>query len=319
MPVWITQREFPSKTTRTEKRVQYLDSDAELAKVADAAREQYFRNEPDGEFITLRIFEEIGKSKLEEIAQRTGKKISTVIQDIGLWVPIRISSALGGDALETYRQDRITFNCSKRPVPAAWKSKVPFVSSCTPHRLRTGTTPTAVKGFSMMNIVNIHENLGRPFQTLSIRIGDIRRLAEVAAWLTQYVIPEPDWKFEVNPGSLTFQYSRDSQAVVKVFVDIGNRLAAQENCTHYPPDPVVVGIELSSQFAGIRHAVRELLKRAYRDWYWDPRENISKRSIQPQRDHYYDILFLPSGSCHDVDEKLVEQYTRIINAERKSE
>jgi hypothetical protein len=155
------------------------------------------------------------------------------------------------------------------------------------------------------------ENKGKPFRTFPLA-GVFERngamldsLAHVSAAIRFHFLEPKGWKFRVHPGSLTFSNRAYLHRSVKVFVDFGNILAGKSG-TEIHANPVVVGIELSSEPLFLRTCIREWLAGRYPGHYLDPRrpqkQSLAillndKYWIAPHKNHFYDILFLPAGPC----------------------
>jgi hypothetical protein len=130
------------------------------------------------------------------------------------------------------------------------------------------------------------------------------RLARVVAVIATHFLP--GCPYHANRGSVTFQNPSDTHEVVCVFVDDGNRLATREGLS-LSPEPIVVAVELESQPAFARRAIRDGLLLRF-PLYLDPtRPPYRQYYVAPNADHPYDIIFLPEGPCpFDVDERILE-------------
>ena len=85
MAEYISQAEIPTETQRTRKRIDYLDF---LRDDLATAIKDYFEKKSDGESVTLFVFKRLGKQKIIDIANKFGKTVDLVKQDIGTAIPI---------------------------------------------------------------------------------------------------------------------------------------------------------------------------------------------------------------------------------------
>ena len=142
MAVWQSQANFPSATARTRQTVAHLR--AALDGPVLLAAEDYFQTAPDGEQVTLACLAAVGEEPLRSIAERraeatgipSGRAFHMVKQHFGLLVPILLAERFGAERVLTYRQS-VNGPSSTRKVPYEWKSRLPWVTSYTPHRLIT--------------------------------------------------------------------------------------------------------------------------------------------------------------------------------------
>jgi len=188
-----------------------------------------------------------------------------------------------------------------------------------------------------MSIFNRIQNelTGGFYQTTSLSSipnNTIQRLIVVAAIIKVHYIDDAFWKFEIQKGSFTFRYhyhqecslcKKDQHKVIKVFVDIGQKLANMENICHlFRPDyePIAIGIELGYEDPYMRKSIRKLLREEFKDYYLDPVSTHQKYILNPSKysEHFYDIVFLKEGSCPDcLLNKRVHSLIEEITAEYK--
>lgn len=139
MYTWVTQRRFPSRTTRTAERTRYLEP---LRESIEREIRSYFDRDPRGEQVTLACLAAVGREGAEDIARHNGRTFDGVKQDIGLYVAILLSGLFRPEGVETYR-DSGTLRNATRLRPRRW-SELAWVSKYTPHRLNPnvlGTKP----------------------------------------------------------------------------------------------------------------------------------------------------------------------------------
>ena len=101
MPKWISQREKPSTSKRALTRTRYLSS---LVADVDSHIKSYFKEYPSGETVTLYIMEKIGLERLESLVTNNSR-VSTVLQDMGLLIILRLVYIYSPDFVHTYRSD----------------------------------------------------------------------------------------------------------------------------------------------------------------------------------------------------------------------
>lgn len=141
MATWQKQKDFPSETARTREAVSYLDREIGREALTQMF-EDYFRDNAEGEQVTLAVLRGIGQRRAEELAEAKakakGKPVATmrnlVKQHIGLWVAINLARHYGAERVETYRQSP-NGPSSTRKAPDSWKPELDWVNSYTPHRL----------------------------------------------------------------------------------------------------------------------------------------------------------------------------------------
>lgn len=127
---WVSQSTYSSRSNRSVERVRYLDG---LRPSIREHAEDYFRDHPEGEQVTLACLAAVEESRLEELAREFKISSRTVKQDLGILVPLVLIEMVGPDGVETYRHSESlknsTRSCPKRFAQGSW------VSRYTPHRL----------------------------------------------------------------------------------------------------------------------------------------------------------------------------------------
>lgn len=131
MAIFISQREIPSETPRTRTRVQYIRDDIG-AKLKDLIR-YYYKNNPEGETVTLEIFKALGQEKIIDISGRYHKTVNEIKRDIGLAIPILGAQIFSPENFLTYRNENNGKN-SLRKTPTIYRENV-IITNYTPHKL----------------------------------------------------------------------------------------------------------------------------------------------------------------------------------------
>ena len=127
---WVSQAEYSSRSNRSVERVRYLD---EILPTIRRKAEDYFRENPEGEQVTLACLGAIEESVLKDLSKQFQVSTRTVKQDLGILVPLVLIEMVGPEGLETYRHSESLKN-STRSCPKRWASRS-WVSRYTPHRL----------------------------------------------------------------------------------------------------------------------------------------------------------------------------------------
>lgn len=185
------------------------------------------------------------------------------------------------------------------------------------------------KGYNMKKSVfnQIDESQSEHFKHGPIQNQDWERLITAATYLAGNYIDDR-YKIRFNKGSLTFQQENQNHKVISFTVDYDNRLAEKmdiyahlRNNRHYREHPedfnemVVVYIELSDYDPFIRDAIRKELDRHF--LYCNPTlPEFSKVYASPQKDHHYDVVFLPKGPCRQelfYDENIYTELKHILD------
>ena len=127
---WVSQADYSSRSNRSVERVRYLD---EIRPIIRRRAEDYFRENPEGEQVTLACLGAIEESVLKDLSKQFQLSTRTVKQDLGILVPLVLLEMVGPEGLETYRH-RESLKNSTRSCPKRWASRS-WVSRYTPHRL----------------------------------------------------------------------------------------------------------------------------------------------------------------------------------------
>jgi len=166
-----------------------------------------------------------------------------------------------------------------------------------------------------------HEKIAVHWQTKPIvnLPGSILKLSRVVVAIRTHYIPT--WNSWPARGSITFQKRDNGQDVVRVFIDDGNRLSEQFG-RKYEPEPIVVGIDITSRDPFERYCIRQELRRRFSHNYVDP--EMLNPATSPQKiivpgdmAHYLDVVFIPDGPCkHEIDEHEFELVYRALQSGR---
>jgi len=127
---WTSQTQKSSTSSGTRERTAWLRP---FRATFVQAIVQYFREEPDGEQVTLACLRAIGPENLRDAGARIGRGTMEVKMDAGLYVPILLVELAGADNVFTYRDDQTGKN-STRPRSSRWVG-LEWVSSYTPHKV----------------------------------------------------------------------------------------------------------------------------------------------------------------------------------------
>ena len=134
----------------------------------------------------------------------------------------------------------------------------------------------------------------------------IDRIARVAAIIHKEFLSK-EWERFVREGSITFQEKNNSSKVLKLFIDLDQKMADKTGVIVAQKHPIVLGLEVESYVAKIeKEIVRNWLQKQFGDFYLDPRNPKNELwTLRPIYTHEYDIVFLKPGVCnYPVDEKL---------------
>jgi len=151
----------------------------------------------------------------------------------------------------------------------------------------------------------------------------IKNLKIVAAAIGTYFINKSYWTFECQKGSLTFRHhfhkncdlcKKDQYKVIKIFVDVGKKLAQKERVAHFfRDDPIAVAIELSYEDPFVRKSIRDFLRKHFNRLYLDPLAGHPKYRLNPI-EHCYDIIFLREGPCdYPIDDEIFKEISKEID------
>ncbi|MDZ7774413.1 MAG: hypothetical protein U5L09_01755 [Bacteroidales bacterium] len=156
----------------------------------------------------------------------------------------------------------------------------------------------------------INENQSDYFKHKPIKTDDdYKRLLRAGTYLLSHFVVKEHYSIRPNKGSLTFQHKNEKHRVVSFTIDYDSQLADKmdiysrlRNNHHFRERPedfdemVIVYIELTKYEPFVRDAIRKELEKRY--LYCNPtRKGYSKIHVFPQKEHHYDVLFLPKGPC----------------------
>ena len=142
----------------------------------------------------------------------------------------------------------------------------------------------------------------------TIRLADtpsaVHRLARVVHGI-EYDFPANEFYHWVASGSVNFRHKKIAEVVVSVWVDDDNELSDFLFKTLLPPDPIVVGLDLTAHTPSNRHAIRDFLRSRFQ-YYCDPEQAIRpvttdgarKVSLEPDHNHWLDVVFFPEVPWH---------------------
>ena len=142
MALYVSQRDFPSETPRTQTRIKYIRDD--IGAIITGLIQDYFTKHPEGENVTLEVFKALGQEKVVEISNRYHKTIDEIKRDIGLSIPIFGAQIFSPDNFLTYRNEKNGKN-SLRKTPAIYRSKV-IITNYTPHKIKKSPSIDSVFG-----------------------------------------------------------------------------------------------------------------------------------------------------------------------------
>jgi len=131
MPVWISQRSFPSATPVTLGRTRYLDH---LKPGLQDTVHNYFVAHRLEHEVTLACLRAVGLARAQTLARNHRRgSLDSVKKDLGLLVPILLSQMYDPNDVETLRRETTNRNVTS-PRPDNW-TDLHWVSKYTPHRL----------------------------------------------------------------------------------------------------------------------------------------------------------------------------------------
>lgn len=130
MAEFVSQKSFPSTTTRTLERTAFL---APLDEQIQQAALEYFSAEPRGTQVTLMVLRRIGADEVRRQAAASSRTFDETKQCLGLRVPIVLVRLFGDDGVATYRDPK-TNKASTRSRSANWP-ELDWVSRYTPHQV----------------------------------------------------------------------------------------------------------------------------------------------------------------------------------------
>ena len=152
---WVLQADYSSRSNRSVERVRYLD---EIRPTIRRRAEDYFRDNPEGEQVTLACLGAIEEPVLKDLSNQFQLSARTVKQDLGILVPLVLIEMVGADGVETYRH-RESLKNSTRSCPKRWASRS-WVSRYTPHRL----TPFGRRRLSGRGLPRVQLESAKPRQ-----------------------------------------------------------------------------------------------------------------------------------------------------------
>ena len=82
---WVSQADYSSRSNRSVERVRYLD---EIRPTIRRKAEDYFRENPEGEQVTLACLGAIEESVLKDLSKQFQVSTRTVKQDLASWCPL---------------------------------------------------------------------------------------------------------------------------------------------------------------------------------------------------------------------------------------
>jgi hypothetical protein len=126
MSEWVPQNECSSVTAASRSRTSYLGPI--ISSVVDAI-ETYFRDNPEGEEVTLAVLEAIGLRRLKALAK--DRTFDRVKQDVGLLVAQALVDLFGATRVHTLRREDRKGTSARRNT----RPQLPWVNSYAPHRV----------------------------------------------------------------------------------------------------------------------------------------------------------------------------------------
>lgn len=125
--------------------------------------------------------------------------------------------------------------------------------------------------------------------------GVIKRIASVTSIILDHFIYTGEWNWHAEEGSITIQENKNNLKVIKVFVDDNGKLFSK--VPGYTEDhAIVIGVELTTEDPFTKKQIRDYLRNTFGDHYIDPKA-FEKTYLQPQTEHFYDIVVLDKGRC----------------------
>ncbi len=154
MATFISHNRISADSPKNAKRVSYLSNDS-ISKQIETIMSSYFQQHPEGEEVTLEVFKGIGS--LQGLAQRFGKTVFSLKQDLGLLVSIKGEHLFGKACFQTLRNASTGKNSIRR-VPVKIRSTL-GLENYTPHRISRnsnigdlfGCIPSTIDGVEVQN------------------------------------------------------------------------------------------------------------------------------------------------------------------------
>ncbi len=157
MAIFINQIKISTETNRTLSRVNYLLET--IGNRLELLIQNYFSSNPHGERVTLEVFKMLGKSEIQRLSKKFGKKSEEIKKDIGIAIPIIGARLYSANKFQTYRNTKTGKN-SLRKTPVSYRKSVDIMNY-TPHRIKE--VPTVEHIFGIINSatdgVHFQENL----------------------------------------------------------------------------------------------------------------------------------------------------------------
>src|SRR5262249_48236995 len=126
MSEWVPQNECSSVTAASRSRTSYLRP---IISLVVEAIENYLRNNPNGEDVTLAVLQAVGRQRLKVFAK--DRTFDRVKQDVGLLVAQTLVDLFGAIRVQTLRREDRKGTSARRNT---W-TQLPWVNSYAPHRV----------------------------------------------------------------------------------------------------------------------------------------------------------------------------------------
>ena len=131
MSEWVPQNECSSVTAASRSRTSYLRP---IISLVVEAIEDYLRDSPDGEEVTLAVLQAIGRTRLKPYAK--DRTLDRVKQDVGLLVAQTLVDLFGATRVQTLRRQDRKGTSARRNTWAGLR----WVNSFAPHRVLPATS-----------------------------------------------------------------------------------------------------------------------------------------------------------------------------------
>lgn len=126
MSEWVPQNECSSVTAASRSRTSYLGP---IVNSVVEAIENYLRDNPAGEEVTLAVLETIGRQRMKALAK--DRTFDRVKQDVGLLVAQTLVDLFGATRVQTLRREDRKGTSARRNT----RPLLPWVNSYAPHRV----------------------------------------------------------------------------------------------------------------------------------------------------------------------------------------
>ena len=143
--------------------------------------------------------------------------------------------------------------------------------------------------------IAIHWQTSKRFLTAPL----LDRLARVVHVIEHHYLSD---RFDhwIADGSVVFSHKKNSQNIVRVWVDYDNGLSDRMLKLPMPQLPIAVGIDMMAYGPIKRHRIRQFLRSEF-EYYCDPEQvvrpiapyAVRKVTLKPDYDHCLDVVFLP--------------------------